>query len=287
MTATITENALPDEDTLVFPDAWREYLHPRRGGAAGPRVTIDRKAPVATDALIATARANWLDRALTKPTNDPATVRHVRRTLDGEPNPTGAAALAPAAVPRWDGPLKADRLVPDLGLDADGGLWLDYGPRRFRVGFDEHLKPFVTDQAGTRRKDPPAPNAKGDAELAAARKQFTALKKETRAASADQIRILGLTKHGWSRSSPMDNGIENCITRRLDAARYLVIDLYDGIPVGNVSEDFAAEQTFEAVYLSTDAEVYHAGHRDSGLRFGDLDPLIASELLGQLTRLVD
>jgi len=314
----------------------------------------------------------------------------------------------------------ADRLVPDLGLDADGGLWLDYGARRFRVGFDEELKPFVTDQTGARRKDLPAPNSKDDAELsAAARKQFTALKKEARAVSSDQIRrleqalvdrrswtaaefnelllvhpllrhvvrrllwvsecdgvrtgfraaedltladvedagfdlpaaatvrlahpltwpeglsvwgeifadyeilqpfpqfgrpvyeltdaerasyrlsrfagkkvpigkILGLTRHGWLRSSPMDNGIENCITKRLDAARYLVIDLGDGIPVGYVSlgEDFA-DQTLDAVYLSSEAEVYHQGHRDSGLRFADLDPLTASELLGQLTRLVD
>jgi hypothetical protein len=313
----------------------------------------------------------------------------------------------------------ADRLVPDLGLDADGGLWLDYGPRRFRVGFDEQLKPFVTDQAGARRKDLPAANAKDDAEsAAAARKQFTALKKEARAVSADQIRrleaalvdqrpwtaaeftdlllahpllrhivrrlvwvseldetrtgfrvaedltladvedagfvlpaaatvrlahplswpdglgawgeifadyeilqpfpqlgrevhaltdeekatyrlgrfegkavpigrVLGLTKSGWRRSPAMDNGIENCITKRLGTAQYLVIDLDDGIPVGALTEDWAAEQTLRAVYLSHDAEVYHQGHRDSGLRFADLDPVTASELLGQLTRLVD
>src|ERR1700761_2544866 len=285
----------------------------------------------------------------------------------------------------------ADRLVPDLGLDADGGLWLDYGPRRFRVGFDEQLKPFVTDDAGQRRKDLPAPNSKDDAELAtAARAQFTALKKQARATASDAIRrleaalidqrawtaeefpgllvahpllrhvvrrlvwvseiddvregfrvaedltladvaddafalppaatvrlahpltwpqqglagwveifadyeigqpfpqlgrviheltdeeratyrlrrfegrtvpvgrILGLTAHGWRRSPAMDNGIENCITQRIDAERYLVIDLDDGIPVGYVSADFAAEQTLDAVYLAPRAEVYHA-----------------------------
>ena len=31
----------------------------------------------------------------------------------------------------------ADRLVPDFGLDRDGSMLLDYGPRRFNVGFDE------------------------------------------------------------------------------------------------------------------------------------------------------
>ena len=34
----------------------------------------------------------------------------------------------------------ADRLVPDLGLDADGSLTLDFGPRAFRVGFDGSLR---------------------------------------------------------------------------------------------------------------------------------------------------
>ena len=42
----------------------------------------------------------------------------------------------------------ADRLVPDFGLDADGSMVLDYGPRRFVVGFDEQLKPYVADEAG-------------------------------------------------------------------------------------------------------------------------------------------
>jgi hypothetical protein len=331
-----------------------------------------------------------------------------------------AAKIAEIAALRGlTGEQLADRLVPDLGLDADGGLWLDYGARRFRVGFDERLQPFVTDQAGARRKDLPAANAKDDAELAAAaRKQFSALKKQARAVSADQIRrleaalvdqrpwtvaeftdlllghpllrhvvrrllwvseldgvrtgfrvaedltladvedaehvlpaaatvrlvhpltwpsgladwsgifadyeilqpfpqfgrevhaltdaekatyrlerfegetvpigrILGLTKRGWQRSPAMDNGIENCITKRLDTARYAVIDLDDGIPVGAVTEDWAAEQTLKAVYLASDAAVYHRGYQDSGLRFADLDPITASELLGDLTHLVD
>lgn len=312
----------------------------------------------------------------------------------------------------------ADRLIPDLDLDSDGGLWLDYGPQRFRVGFDEQLKPFVADDAGARRKDLPAPGVKDDADLAAAaRKQFGALKKQARAVGADQVRrlesalasqrpwtaaefndlllghplmrhvvrrlvwvgehagaiggfrvaedltladsednrytlhpeasvrlahpltlpegvgawsaifadyeilqpfpqlgrevhelteaekatyrldrfegrtvpigrLLGLTKHGWLRSPAMDNGVENCITKRLAEDRYLVLDLDHGIPVGLVGEDWAAEQTLAAVYLSTQAEVYHSGHKDGGVHFAELDPITASELLGELTRLV-
>ncbi|MEU8071221.1 DUF4132 domain-containing protein [Micromonospora sp. NPDC049151] len=82
-----------------------------------------------------------------------------------------------------------DRLVPDLGLDADGSLVLDYGPRRFTVGFDEQLKPYVVDGAGARRKDLPKPGARDDATLApAAHKRFAGLKKDVRTLAADQIR---------------------------------------------------------------------------------------------------
>ncbi|MFC4857154.1 DUF4132 domain-containing protein [Actinophytocola glycyrrhizae] len=82
----------------------------------------------------------------------------------------------------------ADRLVPDLGLAADGTLVLDYGPRRFVVGFDEALRPTVSDEDGTRRKTLPKPGAKDDQDLAAAAYQrFTALKKDVRTLAGDQI----------------------------------------------------------------------------------------------------
>ncbi|MEU9739313.1 DUF4132 domain-containing protein [Micromonospora chersina] len=82
-----------------------------------------------------------------------------------------------------------DRLVPDLGLDADGSLVLDYGPRRFTVGFDEQLKPYVVDGAGARRKDLPKPGVRDDQALApAAYQRFVGLKKDVRTLAADQIR---------------------------------------------------------------------------------------------------
>ncbi|GGQ30114.1 hypothetical protein BKA00_002793 [Actinomadura coerulea] len=85
----------------------------------------------------------------------------------------------------------ADRLVPDFGLDADGTLTLDYGPRRFVVGFDEQLKPYVADEGGARRKALPKPGAKDDPELApAAYKAFSTLKKDVRSVAADQLRRL-------------------------------------------------------------------------------------------------
>ncbi|MFC5747659.1 DUF4132 domain-containing protein [Actinomadura rugatobispora] len=85
----------------------------------------------------------------------------------------------------------ADRLAPDFGLDADGGMTLDYGPRRFRVGFDEQLKPCVIDEDGKPRKSLPRPGAADDPELApAAHKRFAALKKDVAAVAGDQLHRL-------------------------------------------------------------------------------------------------
>ncbi|GIE78560.1 hypothetical protein Aph02nite_45100 [Actinoplanes philippinensis] len=85
----------------------------------------------------------------------------------------------------------ADRLVPDLGLDARGRLTLDYGPRRFVVGFDEQLKPYVADDDGMRRKDLPKPGARDDEALASAAYQtFATLKKDVRQVAADLIHRL-------------------------------------------------------------------------------------------------
>ncbi|MDR7275626.1 DUF4132 domain-containing protein [Catenuloplanes atrovinosus] len=85
----------------------------------------------------------------------------------------------------------ADRLVPDFGLDARGRLTLDYGPRRFEVGFDEQLKPYVVDDDGSRRKDLPKPGARDDEALAtAAYRTFAGLKKDVRTVAADLIHRL-------------------------------------------------------------------------------------------------
>ncbi|WP_433472700.1 DUF4132 domain-containing protein [Spirillospora sp. CA-142024] len=95
----------------------------------------------------------------------------------------------------------ADRLVPDFGLDADGTLTLDYGPRRFAVRFDEQLKPYVTDEDGKPRKSLPKPGAKDDPESApAAYKAFSTLKKDVRTVAADQLRRLErcmVTRRRW------------------------------------------------------------------------------------------
>ncbi|MFD0855391.1 DUF4132 domain-containing protein, partial [Actinomadura adrarensis] len=117
----------------------------------------------------------------------------------------------------------ADRIAPDFGLDADGSMTLDYGPRRFKVGFDERLKPYVTDEDGALRKILPRPSAKDDQELApAAHKRFATLKKDVDRVAGDQIRRLERAmaeQRGWRvdefRTFLMEHPLVWHIARRL------------------------------------------------------------------------
>lgn len=95
----------------------------------------------------------------------------------------------------------ADRLAPDLGLAADGTMELDFGPRRFTVGFDEALKPYVRDEEGKRLKDLPKPRQSDDAAPAKeAVAAWKALRKDARAIAAQQVLRLEIamcTQRRW------------------------------------------------------------------------------------------
>ncbi len=85
-----------------------------------------------------------------------------------------------------------DRLAPDLGLDERGALVLDFGPRQFKVGFDEALKPWVRDYTdgkdGARLKDLPKPIKNDDAEKTKeATERYKLLKKDAKTIAAQQI----------------------------------------------------------------------------------------------------
>ena len=91
----------------------------------------------------------------------------------------------------------ADRLVPELGLDERGAELLDFGPRQFRVVFDESLGPQVRDANGQRLKTLPRPNKADNAELAhAANARFKQLKKDAAAIANVQITRL---EHAMTR----------------------------------------------------------------------------------------
>ncbi|HYO58609.1 WGR and DUF4132 domain-containing protein [Archangium sp.] len=96
----------------------------------------------------------------------------------------------------------ADRLVPDLGLDENGSLPLDFGERAFTVGFDEQLKPFVKDSTGARLKDLPKPTKKDDPEKSkAAEERWKALKKDAKVAAGLQVLRMELAmcaRRRWS-----------------------------------------------------------------------------------------
>jgi hypothetical protein len=124
----------------------------------------------------------------------------------------------------------ADRLVPDLGLDAGGTLRLDFGPRQFSVAFDESLKPFVRDADGKRLKDLPKPNQKDDAARAQpAVAAYKELKKAARAIDSLQIRRLEqamCTRRRWRAEDFHRFFRAHPLMRHL--ARRLVWGVYDG-----------------------------------------------------------
>ncbi|MFE5918463.1 DUF4132 domain-containing protein [Streptomyces sp. NPDC056468] len=93
-------------------------------------------------------------------------------------------------------------------------------------------------------------------------------------------KLLGLTKRGWERGNPEDNGVERWFHRRIDDDHYVVIGLDEGIAVGMV--DTFPDQTFENVWLDNSPGDYWSS-RPYPLRFGDLSPVIASEILADLT----
>ncbi|GAB2830016.1 hypothetical protein GCM10027176_38030 [Actinoallomurus bryophytorum] len=96
----------------------------------------------------------------------------------------------------------ADHAVPDFGLDAQGTLVLDYGPRRFTVTFDRQLLPLVVEPNGKVRKSAPKPGPKDDPALApAAYALFTGLKKDLRTIADREIKRLELamiTRRSWT-----------------------------------------------------------------------------------------
>ncbi|MBG6090767.1 DUF4132 domain-containing protein [Actinomadura viridis] len=168
----------------------------------------------------------------------------------------------------------ADRMVPDFGLGPDGSMILDYGPRRFVVGFDEQLNPYVSDEDGTRRKLLPRPGAKDDPKLApVAQQRFTALKKEVRAVAEEQIRRLEAAmtdRRRWSPAEFRDLFAAHPLLWHI--ARRLVWLAEDGgkSAAFRLAEDRSLADVDDAVFtLAESARVGVAHPLDLGDRLGD------------------
>ncbi|MDL4776800.1 DUF4132 domain-containing protein [Actinomadura xylanilytica] len=159
----------------------------------------------------------------------------------------------------------ADRLVPDFGLDADGTMVLDYGPRSFTVGFDHTLTPFVLDGDGKRLKSLPKPSAKDDQELApAAHQRFTAVKKEARSAATEQIRRLEramATRRRWTAAEFQDHFVSHPLI--WNVARRLVW-LADGRGFRIAEDRSFANVNDDALTLAGSAEIGIAHPLDLG-----------------------
>jgi hypothetical protein len=102
-----------------------------------------------------------------------------------------------------------DRLAPDLGLDEHGTMRLDFGPRAFKVGFDETLKPYVRETDGWPRRrcarlpDLPKPKKTDDAELSKeAVERFKLLKKDARTIASQQLLRLEVAMCARRRWTP-------------------------------------------------------------------------------------
>ncbi|MFI5842194.1 DUF4132 domain-containing protein [Catenuloplanes sp. NPDC051500] len=151
----------------------------------------------------------------------------------------------------------ADRLVPDLGLSADGSLLLDYGPRQFTVGFDEQLRPYVTDAAGRRLKSLPKPGVKDDP---AAYSRFGALKKDVRMIAADQVRRLErsmVEERRWSGAEFREFLAGHPLLWHL--VRRLVWGVVDG-PCFRVAEDRTFATADDTALTVPDDAVIHLPH---------------------------
>ncbi|MEU4155908.1 DUF4132 domain-containing protein [Actinoplanes sp. NPDC026670] len=139
----------------------------------------------------------------------------------------------------------ADRLVPDFGLEPDGSLRLDYGPRQFVVGFDEQLQPVVAESGGKRLKALPKPGVRDDAALApAAYQRFSTLKKDVRTVAADQVRRLEhamITNRRWSGAEFRRLFIEHPLLWHL--VRRLVWARFDEAPAEAETETAPGAET--------------------------------------------
>ena len=190
----------------------------------------------------------------------------------------------------------ADRLVPDLDLEDDGSRTLDFGPRSFRVGFDEALGPFVVDATGTRLKDLPKPNTKDDPALGAeATEAWKAMKKDVRALAGIQLLRLELamgSSRRWSGEEFRNFFVEHPLLTHL--VRRLVWGVYE--PRGplqrtfRVAEDRSyADQGDDGSAVDGDAVIgivhrLHVTDEDAaawGKLFGDYELAQPFEQLGR------
>lgn len=126
----------------------------------------------------------------------------------------------------------ADRLVPDLGLDARGETMLDFGSRSFKVTFEldrGSLAPRLFDEKNKPLASLPKPTPKDDAAKAkAAAARLSAMKKDVRAIATSRIlRLEGamIARRRWDEATFRSLFLDKPIVFML--ARLLIWGLYE------------------------------------------------------------
>ncbi|GAA2553010.1 hypothetical protein GCM10010435_24210 [Winogradskya consettensis] len=150
----------------------------------------------------------------------------------------------------------ADRLVPDLGLDARGRRIFDYGPRQFVVTLDQFLRPVVSDTIGRRLPGLPRPRVAEAAGAAAAREEFAAFKKEARVFADERLRALEDAMLGgriWTLTDLRALVLDHPVVR--GAGRALVWQVMGGPSFRVAEDDSYADIRDETVTLAADARV--------------------------------
>jgi hypothetical protein len=149
-----------------------------------------------------------------------------------------------------------EELAPVKRVEADGTVSLDFGPRKLRVGFDEHLQPFVLNDAGERVRALAPPRAGDDPERAEKAKAVWRDLKEDVAVLAAR-RIAGLRRamingRKWTASRFQRVWIDNALMKHV--ARGVVWT--DGVTPFRVAEDGSLSDARDETFtLADDATV--------------------------------
>lgn len=189
----------------------------------------------------------------------------------------------------------ADWLVPDLGLNAGGTLTLDFGPRRFSVGFDEALRPWVRDESGARLKTLPKPTQGDDPDAArAATQRFNALKKDAKAIAKQQIERLAKAMTRRRRWTPatfrmlfMEHPVMGYLARRLVWGVYREGEWVEAFRVAEDSsladhrDEAYASPAGGEIGLAMAAELPEDWFRDFGQIFADYEIIQPFKQLGR------
>jgi Domain of unknown function (DUF4132) len=167
-------------------------------------------------------------------------VDRIARTMKGKLKANAAATLETLAKERGlDQEELGDRLVPTLGLDPTGSTWLDFGPRRFRVSFDEALVPELFDADDARLPRLPRPTKDDDTERAArATATFKGFQSDAKKLAPDQVRRLEramCTQRTWSAADFHKLFVEHPLMCHL--ARRLVWSVSDSGITFRLTED--------------------------------------------------